>query len=393
MKKLITSIMFLAISLTLFGSFDFFPENPANNVDRTYSQIHIPFLTYEMNANNSILRIEDMLMFQKGHLLTDSEKNILTSDDFILDFNVTTSFLNFGHKYWNFDFSLKAFGNDVEILDKMYSNLVFYGNDTNSPYISNTGEGSRVFSFWRATLNYAFPKSIIFDDLGDLTLFLGANINLDYSMMYASIDESLQEFGSMDDSLYYHYRAHFKYTDERSVGRLTPSFGFGLKAKIFNGNLHAQIDDIFMQLNFKNLGGGWYDKYYRNDLLYTDIDYESFEETIIEDDSTRVKNRYVKFNPSITVGMDYMILNNLQIMVKYINNEHSYKNGFSFGGSYQPGNIPWQTVIGYDNNVFYEFKTGLIYDRFEWMSGVAFYHGFFRYGKGLGLNSSLMFKF
>ncbi len=392
MRKIIIISFILTLSLALFGNYDFFPENPANNANRTYSQIHLPFLTYEINLNNSLLRMDDMLMFQTGHQLTDSEKSILTADDFSLDFNTSTTFLNFGHKNWNFEFGLKTYG-DVEILDKMYSNLVIYGNDTNRPYESNTGEGSMVFSFWRATLNYAYPEGINFDFFRDMTLYLGANINLDYSMLYASIDESSQLFGSMTDSLYYHYRAHFKYTDEGSVGRLTPSFGFGLKAKIFNGNFHAQIDDVFMQLNYKDLAGGWYDKYYRNDLFYFDEDYEAIEETFVEDDSTRVKNRYVKFNPSVSVGIDYTIINNLQIMSKYIYNDHSHKNGFSFGAGYQLAWWPFQTVVGYDDNIFYEFKTGLIFDRFEWLVGSTFYHGFFRYGKGVGLESSMMFKF
>jgi hypothetical protein len=226
-----------------------------------------------------------------------------------------------------------------------------------------------------------------------MTLYVGANINLDYSMMYASIDDSSQKFGSMKDSLYYHYRAYFKYTDEASVGRLTPSFGLGVKVKFFNGNIHAQIDDLFMQLNYKNLGGGWYDKYYRNDLFFFDVDYEAIEETFIEDDTTRVKNRYVKFNPSVSVGMDYTFFDELQVMGKYINNQHSYKNGFSFGAGYQWKCLPFQAVMGYDDNVFYEFKTGLIFDRFEWKFGTTFYHGFFRYGKGIGLDTSMMIKF
>ncbi len=408
MKKILITLITLTLSLALFGNFDFFPENPANNADRPNSQIHIPFSAYEMNVNNSILRFDDMLMFQTDHQLTDGEKSVLTADDFILDFNTSHDFINFGHKYWNFNFGLKTFGN-VEVLDKMYSNLVIYGNDTNRPYESNTGEGSTVFSFWRATLDFAYPKGLSFgmipglfpeeesssfvEYLRDMTLYVGANVNLDYSMMYASIDASSQKFGSMDDSLYYQYKAHFKYTDEGSVGRLTPSIGFGVKAKIFNGNFHAQIDDIFMQLNYKNLGGGWYEKYYRNDLLYFDEDYEAIEETFAEDDSTRVKNRYVKFNPSVSVGMDYTILDGLQIMAKYINNQHSYKNGFSLGAGYQWRWLPFQAALGYDDNIYYEFKTGLIFDRFEWQTGATFYHGFFRYGKGIGLNSSMMVKF
>ncbi len=80
-------------------------------------------------------------------------------------------------------------------------------------------------------------------------------------------------------------------------------------------------------------------------------------------------------------------------MGKYINNQHSYKNGFSLGAGCQLGYLPFQTIVGYDDNVFFEFKAGLIFERFEWMTGATFYHGFFRYGKGIGLESSMKIKF
>ncbi|MCF7858333.1 MAG: hypothetical protein K9N07_03280 [Candidatus Cloacimonetes bacterium] len=408
MKKLFTLMVLLTISITLFGNFDFFPGNPANNANRNYSKIYIPFSAYNININNSILRLEDLMMFEKGHELTDNEKEILTSNDLILDFNTNLYILNFGHQNWNFEFSVKTYG-DVEILDQMYSNLVIYGNDTDRPYISHTGIRSKVFSFWRGTLNYAYPKGVylgmipgLFPEekassfveyLRDMTLFIGVNINLDYSMNYAVIDESLQEFGSMVDSLHYYYKAQFKYTDEHSVGRLSPSFGLGLKAKIFNGNFHAQIDDVFMQLNYRNLAGGWHERYYRNDLLFFDEDYEAIDETFAEDDSTRVQSRSVKFNPSLSLGFDYAITNDFEVMAKYINNNHSHKNGPSIGAGYQWRWLPIQAVIGYDKNVFYDFRTGLIFNNFELQTGITFYHGFFRYGKGFGLNSAMSIKF
>jgi hypothetical protein len=408
MKKTLLVIALLATSYLLFGSFDFFPENPCNIADRSYSHIDFPGLTYELNIDNTLLQLDDINMFQEGHRLTDAEKATLSKDDFDVNFNYKATLLDFGHKNWNFALKSMAFAN-VEILDNTYTKLVVYGNDTNIPYSSHTGEGSEAFSFWKATFNYAYPHglnlgmipglfpadstSAFGEYLRDMTLYFGANINFNYSMLYASIDESIQNFGSMPEKLYYYYNAHFKYTDEHSVGRLTPSLGFGMKARIFEGYWHASIDDLFMQLNYKNLGGGWYERKYRNDLLYFEEGYKAFYETILEDDSTRVKNRYVKIKPSVSVGMEYTFFQKLNVMAKYINEQYSYKNGFSFGVDYQLACVPMQAVMGYDENIFYEFKTGLIFNGFEWMLGGTFYHGFFRYGKGIGINSMIRFKF
>ncbi len=337
-----------------------------------------------------------------------ASKRVLSKDDFEIYFNYKVTLLDFGHKNWNFALKSMAFAN-VEILDKTYSELAMYGNDTNIHYSSHTGEGSNAFTFWKATFNYAYPHGLSLgmipglfsadstsafgEYLHDMNLYFGVNINLNYSMFYTSIDESIQNFGSTNDTLYYYYNAHFKYTDEHSVGRLTPSLGFGMKARIFEGYLHASIDDLFMQLNYKNLTGGWYEKRYTNYLDYLQEGYEAFQETIIEDDSTRVKNRYVKIKPSVSVGMEYTFFRKLNVVAKYINEQYSYKNGFSFGAGYQLACIPIQAIMGYDENILYEFKTGLIFNGFEWMLGGTFYHGFFRYGKGIGLNSMIRFKF
>ena len=408
MKKTILIITLLAVSYLLFGNFDFFPENPCNIADRNYSHIDFPGLTFEMNIDNSILQLDDINMFQEGHNLTEAEKETLSKDDFEVYFNYKATLLDFGHKNWNFALKSMAFV-DVEILDKTYSELAMYGNDTNIHYSSHTGEGSEAFSFWKATFNYAYPHGLSLgmipglfpadstsafgEYLRDMALYFGMNINLNYSMLYTSIDESIQNFGSTNDTLYYYYKAHFKFTDEQSVGRLTPSLGFGMKARIFEGYLYASIDDLFMQLNYKNLTGGWYEKRYTNYLDYLQEGYEAFQETIIEDDSTRVKNRYVKIKPSVSVGMEYTFFRKLNVVAKYINEQYSYKNGFSFGAGYQLACIPIQAIMGYDENIFYEFKTGLIFNGFEWMLGGTFYHGFFRYGKGIGLNSMIRFKF
>jgi hypothetical protein len=408
MKKILLIALTLSLCYGLFGNFDFFPENPANIADRYHSQICLPFLTNQFNFENSALQLDDINMFQEGYILDSKDKKKLTEDDIEIYSNFKIHLLDFGHRNWNFSLQTLAFAN-VEVLDKMYCDLVFNGNNTNIAYSSHTGEGSEAFSFWKATFNYAYPKglsmgmipglfpadstSAFVEYMRDMTLYFGANINFNYSMMYGTIIESEQNFGSMPYNAYYDYTAHLQYSDEYSVGRLTPSLGFGMKARIFEGYLHASIDDLFMQLNYKNLGAGVYYKEVVDSLLYFDLEHEPFEIEDFEDDSTRVKNKYVKIKPSVSVGMEYTFFQKLNVMAKYINEQYSYKNGFSFGTGYQLACIPMQAVMGYDKNIFYEFNTGLIFKGFEWKMGATFYHGFFRYGKGIGLDSAFVFKF
>ena len=408
MKKTIITISVLAVCFALFGSFEFFPENPANIANRNYTHITFPGLTYEFNINNTLLQLDDINMFQEGRLLTDGEKKKLTSGnlDLLGDFN--TTLLDFGDRHWNF--SLKAVAAfNAGLLDKTYSKIVFYGNEVNHPYSTEVGKGSEVFAFWKASFTYALPfelnlgmipgvfpsetDNVILSTIRDMPIYIGANLNINYSLQYGGLIESSQEFGSMPDSMYYDIHALYAYTDEKSTGSMNPSLGFGFKAKILDGYFHFNVDDVFLQLTYNNLAGGEFVKVGVDSLLYLQEGHEIFEIENSENDSLRVKKRTVKFNPSVSFGTEYTFFKNLDVMMKYSSNELTQADGFAIGAGYQLGVIPLQAIFGLSENSYYKFQTGLKFSKFEWVTGMTFYHGFFRYAKGIGLNSSIDFRF
>ena len=408
MKKNIITISILLISFALFANFSFFPENPTSIVHRNYSQITIPGLTYELNLNNSLLRLDDINLFQQGRRLKESEKKLLTRDNFNLYGNFNTTILDFGKKNWNF--SLKTITTfDIELLDKMYTKLVFYGNEADVAYISHNGEESKAFAFCKASFDYAYSRALnlgmisglfppetenkFVSGLRDLQIYVGGSINLNYPLVYAGVIESRQEFGTMADSTFYDVYARFLHSDEEFSGQLHPSFGLGLTVPIYNGFFHFSLDDIFLQLRFKDLVGGEYSEVVTDSLLWFQDGHEAFEYENIENDSIRVGSKTLKINPSFCIGAEYTFLNKLNVMMCYTNNQFAYLDGFYSAVGTQLSIIPLQTGLGYDENMYYQFKTGLNFNKVEWMIGTTFYHGFFRYAKGIGLQSAIKIKF
>ncbi|MCK4311984.1 MAG: hypothetical protein KAW88_04540 [Candidatus Cloacimonetes bacterium] len=147
-----------------------------------------------------------------------------------------------------------------------------------------------------------------------------------------------------------------------------------------------------MQLSYKNLGVSKYEKIVIDSLLYFDTDHEPFEKEDFEEE-LRVKNKYVKIKPSVSVGMEYTLRNKIQVMVKYSNSKFAYLNGISFGAGYQLAFIPIQAVIGFQDDTYFQFKTGLKFSKFEWTTATTFHHGLFAHAKGIGFSSSIDIKF
>ncbi|MDO9576612.1 MAG: hypothetical protein Q7J16_01875 [Candidatus Cloacimonadales bacterium] len=408
MKKIIISLSLLISCIALFGSFEFFPGNPANIADRNYTHITFPGLTYEFNINNTLLQLDDINMFQEGRLLTEGEKKKLTSGNLDLLGDFKTTILDFGNKNWNFSFeAISAF--KLGVLDKTYSKIVFYGNEVNHPYSTEVGKGSEAFAYWKASFAYALPfdlnlgmisgvfpaetDNVVLSTLRDMPISVGANLNINYSFEYGGLIESSQEFGSLPEQNYYDINALYVYTDEKSTGSMNPSLGFGFKAKILDGFFHFDIDDIFLQLTYRNLAGGEFVKVGVDSLLYLQEGHEIFEIENSENDSLRLDKHTVKIKPSISIGAEYAILNNLDVMMKYSSNELIQTDGFAIGASYLWDIVPFQAIFGFSENSYYRFQTGLKFSKFEWATGLTFYHGFFRYAEGIGLNSSIDFRF
>jgi len=408
MRRIIITISILVLSYSLFANFNFFPDNPANIANRNYSQITFPGLTYEFNVNNSLLRFDDINLFQEGRRLKESEKTMLTSDNIDLYGNFNTTLVDFGKENWNF--SIKTIVTfDVELLDKMYTKLVFYGNESDVVYVSHNSEGSKAFAFCKASLDYAYPEALnlgmiprlfpfetenkFVSGLRDLPVYVGGKINLNYSLVYAGVVESRQEFGTLPDSTFYDIYTRFLYTDEDYSGKLNPSFGFGLKVPFYSGFFHLSMDNIFLQLRYEDLAGGEYSKVVTDSLLWLQEGHEAFEYENIENDSIHAESKTLKINPSFCIGAEYQFFNKLDVMMRYTNNQFAYIDRFYTAAGIQYGKIPLQIGLGYDENVYFQFKTGLNFNKFEWMIGSTFYHGFFRYAKGIGFQSAIKIKY
>lgn len=408
MKKVVLFIIISFLSLVLRAEYNFFPENPAGLAVRDYSILHVPMLSAEFKINNSLLKFDDLNLFQKGRRLSTKEKTYLSSKDILLFGNLNLTWLDLGYRNWNFSIKTIAAA-DIELLEKKYTELAFYGNETNVEYISNSGEGSEVYSFWKACLQYAYPSTVtlrmipylsnwmtankIVESLLEQPFYLGAKLNLNYSLDYYGLTRSRQHFGSMTDSLFYDISVRFLNTDEESKGQLHPSFGLGIKVPFENGFFHFNVDDIFLQLRYKNLAGGHYVKVVTDSLLYLQNGHAAFEYENIENDSLRARSKTLKIHPSLAIGVEWMLYDRFDVMLSYSNDRFANLDGLYAAAATSYDVIPLQAGIGYDKNMYYQLKSGVNLDRIEWMIGITSYHGLFRYARGIGLQSGISIKF
>ncbi len=402
MKKILLILLFSS-SLLLAQNEDFF-SNPSTIATRDNSSITIPLISFEADIANSLLQLDDINIFQKGNELSNSEKSLLTTDDLNINFDLNTKILNFGNKNWDFDFSIHSHA-DLHLLDKKFSDLILNGNETNYDYETNSGDNSIAYLFSKATFKYAFTTPFQFNQLikneaknnfinylKNMPIYYGVNVNLNYPIFYGEVLESTQNFGTMNDSLYYHTDLKFSYFElEESSTSFSVSFGFGAMLEIPKGWAYFKLDDLFGSLSFENLVASEYQEDYCNELMLFDEDYEPFQESY-ENDSLRVDSKKIVFHPSLELGAEYEIIDNLSLLTKYKNVQYETKNGISFGAEYD-SLFPFQLICGFSDNVYYESKIGVKMKHFEWSVSSTFHHGFFRYAKGVGISSEMMVKF
>ena len=394
MNKKIRFILITVVAQTfIFGFFNHFPENPAEIADREHSEIYVPGFQHSFRLQNSLLTMKEFgTIFQEGHFITDEEKKTLTRKDLELSFRYNADLLSFGRKYWNVKFTADAFGS-VNILDKQYTELVLYGNEADKQYTANSGEGSSANMLFRTIINYAYPTPFVFETpVSPIKLHLGANVNFYFPELYAEAVKSTQEFGSMQTGAYYDLNSEYLLSDEKSYGRLSPGIGLGAKAEFLNGNFHFSLDDIFGVLRYKNLLNGSYENVYEDTLFYFEEDFEPFEEETI-DDSSRISEKNISIPTAVSVGAEYLFLDNYTAFVKYKYSMFTAKNGFSLGVGYDQFEMPIQLSFGIDEEPWYEVRTGFIYSKFELLFSGIFYNGFFDNLKGFGVETGLKFKF
>lgn len=407
MKKIILLVSVFVICLPLAALFEFHPENPATIAHRNYTEIVFPGLTYNFNINNSLLSVNDLSIFEEGNVLNSSDKKLLTSDNLKLFGSFNTTLLDVGYKNW--DFSLKAIGFfDADVLDKEYTKIIFYGNQTDKAYETSAGKGSEGFGMWKAATTYAYPKDLNFGmipglfsdktegflaELRDMPINVAARFNINHSLAYGGVVESKQQFGSMPDSTYYDIYAKYAYSDSDTKGKTAVSLGFGLTAKLMGATFNFSVDDMFLKLSYEDLAGGEISQVGVDSLLYFQEDHELNEIENIENDSLRIAERERSIKASVSVGVEYTFFDKLDTVMKYSNSDLSNQDGFLLGASYDLAVIPLQVFYGNNGDSYYQFNTGLKFNAFEWKMGTTFYHGFFGYATGIGLHSGMVVRF
>jgi hypothetical protein len=394
MKSIILILIFLVSTLWAQTS-DFF-DNPASIAPRDYSTCLIPLISFDGDVSNSLLRLDDLNIFQKDNLLSANEKKLLIADDLSVNLGVNMKIADYGYNNWNLDFSLYSHSS-VNILDNEFSKIILYGNETNQHYLCKSGDESISYTFGKIKLQYAHPKfvdyALVLNGVHIASLYFGANINLNYPLFYGEVLESTQSFGSMLDSLYYDATLKLSYFElgESSVSP-SPSFGFGAILELQKGWAYFKVDDIFGNLKFENLKAFEYREQYSNELIYFDEDYEITQESI--ENEYRISARKISFHPSLEFGFEHEIFKNTDILAKYKLIQYETRNGLSVGANYDFMKIiPIQVVCGYADHLFYEAKLGLKLRKFEWSISSNFYHGFFRYAKGMGVSSEMRINF
>lgn len=243
MKKTLYITLILALSI-LLGAADLFYDNPAGYAQRKGWEMNIPFVSGQFNFSNSSLSLNDLGMFEEGHVLTDGEKKKLVGDDLLTNVYLAMEPLSFGMQNWQFRQRVHVMA-QANLLKKEFSRIVFYGNEIDSLYSVNALEGSKALGFTKSSLAWSYPHDISLDFLLDavkadttldflrgISLNLGAQMNLYYGAAYGEVLESSQNFGSFPDSNFYDVNMRYGYTDNKSGGGITTGLGMGMQLNL-----------------------------------------------------------------------------------------------------------------------------------------------------------------
>lgn len=405
MKKTVYITLIVALSV-LLGAEGLFYDNPAGYAHRTGWEMNIPFVSGQFNFSNSSLSLNDLSMFEEGHVLTDSEKKKLVDDDLLTNIHFAMEPLSFGMQNWQFRQRVHLMAH-ANLLKKEFSRIVFYGNEIDTLYSVNALEGSKALAFTKSSLAWSYPQDIALDGLLDavhadstlsflrgLSLNLGAQMNVYYGAAYGEVLESSQDFGSFPDSNFYDVNMRYGYTDDQSDGGVTAGFGLGMQLNLPRGAFHFYMDDIFFsQMTFNDLAGGEYQAHYVDSLLYLQEDFEPFDESN-ENDSLRIAKRKVRVSPTMIWGLEYDVYQGINVLARIQRSDYLANDGLSVGAKYIVNN--WWPVgfrFGGSESTFYEFTSGVQSNRFIWDVGVTWYDGLFNGARGIGWKSLMTLRF
>lgn len=416
MKRITLFVIILFVAVSLWSDFGNFPENPATIGGRTYGDIVLPGFSMDGGIRNSLFEFSTVEMFEKGHVLTESEKEILTSGD--LSFNGYGRFnmIQFGHKNWEFSLNSHMKGN-IGSLNQDYLKLIFYGNSEDS-YSEDAMGNTLVYQFMKGKLNWAYPKGLnltfipifefanknssefiyyIEDGLNyirEMNLYLGANLNFYNANGYGEVLESKQEFITSPDSLYYSINANAVYTDQDEISSdLVMGIGLGMKLQLPKGWIHFGMDDLGAKLEYSNLMQKRYTRVFTDYLDLLDDDHEAIEEEDDQEEMPYDGSREVKLNPTVVFGVEHELGYGFSGMIKYLSCDYML-DGFFMGVDYRGLNwMPLNLTYGAGDISTYRLGIGFDTKVFEMNMGFIGYEGIFNASKGYGGDFGIRFKF
>ena len=417
-QKIQIIIILIILGINSYGFFDDFDENPAQLGTRQFGYLLPPLFWAEGGFANSNLSIGDLGMFEEGHELTNSEIDILTSDD--LNFNLYSRFtlLSFGYKNWELTNNsyIRGYLGDF---DKEFMEFTFEGNEAGKYYKTSAMSNTYLYQFVKTRFSWSYPQGLSFSSLPgiqisnknsggfmvkleqilnymrEMDIYLGANLNLYNSFGYAEVAESHQEFVSGADSLYTYNRIKYIYSDPDEVTSRSTSFGLGLGMKMAlpNGWFHFSLDDLGGKLKYSDLLYSEMNSFHLDYLNFLDEEHEAIDESDEIEEEPYEGYLEVKLAPSVTVGLEYDLGKGFSAMAKYRNCDYML-DGFFMGTTYRPLDwLPINLNIGLGGVDSFNFKFGVDHGSFAILFGMTNYNGLFNGAKGYGGDLGVKFKF
>ncbi|MBN2461332.1 MAG: hypothetical protein JXB60_06965, partial [Candidatus Cloacimonetes bacterium] len=165
MKKIINIItlpVFILLPFYLQAHLSMAYDNPAYPLDCNWELI-IPAVNFIADMDNSLISLDNLSIFDKdrydnGHIMSDEEKEILTAGDLVLSGAFAFDILGVRYRQWGLKLKALAYFKG-KILDKQYTEIALYGNETNKIYHFNAGKGAKGYGFFKAALNYNYPHA------------------------------------------------------------------------------------------------------------------------------------------------------------------------------------------------------------------------------------------
>ncbi|MCF7919369.1 MAG: hypothetical protein K9N06_05595 [Candidatus Cloacimonetes bacterium] len=418
MNKIILTIILVFMTVQVFGYFEYFSENPAAIGDRTYGDIILPGFDFRGGFSNNSLKMSDLSMFEKGHLLTDGEKAKLAGSDLSFSGYGRVNLLGLGFRNWEFSINNHTKGY-LGNIDKEFLEMALYGNEEEG-YMQSAISDSYFYNFIKGKFNWTYPRGLnlsfipsvrladknssgfvytlenILNYCLEMNIYLGGNINFYNANGYGKVLESTQELVSCADSLYYRYDLDVIYTDpdmQDINSGLSWGFGLGMKLELPGGWFHFGVDDIGSTFHYDGLVRGHYTHYYIDYLDLFNEDYEPIDEGNEIDDEPYPDGADEKINPTLVIGAEYKVLEKVQVMAKYLSCD--YRNdGFFLSSTYRPLSwTPLRLTYGVGEIDSYKFDFGFDTESFEILMGFISYDGVFNGAKGYGADFGIRFKF